>query len=50
MLRLAGLRALQFALGAQVGQNEVLSRYQFTTAVEQIEGYLEDTVSQWQSA
>ncbi len=35
---------------AQVGQNEVLTRYQFTTAVEQIERYLEDTVAQWQSA
>ncbi|MFM8470209.1 MAG: glycosyltransferase [Limisphaerales bacterium] len=35
---------------AQVGQNEVLSRYQFATAVEQIEQYLEDTVAQWQSA
>ncbi len=35
---------------AQVGQNEVLTRYQFTTAVEEIERYLEDTVAQWQSA
>ena len=35
---------------AQVGQNEVLSRYQFTTAVEQIERYLEETVAQWESA
>jgi len=35
---------------AQVGQNEVLTRYQFTTAVEQVESYLEDTVAQWQSA
>ncbi len=35
---------------AQVGQNEVLSRYQFTTAVEQIERYLEETMAQWQSA
>lgn len=35
---------------AQVGQNEVLTRYQFTTAVEQVERYLEDTVAQWQSA
>ncbi len=35
---------------AQVGQNEVLTRYQFTNAVEEIERYLEDTVAQWQSA
>lgn len=35
---------------ARVGQNEVLTRYQFTTAVEQVERYLEDTVAQWQSA
>lgn len=35
---------------AQVGQNEVLTRYQFDTAVEQIERFLEDTVAQWQSA
>ncbi len=35
---------------AQVGQTEVLTRYQFTTAVEHIERYLEDTVAQWQSA
>jgi len=35
---------------AQVGQNEVLTRYQFTTAVEEIERYLEDTVAQWQFA
>lgn len=35
---------------AQVGQNEVLTRYQFSTAVEQIESYFEDTVAQWQSA
>lgn len=34
---------------AQVGQNEVLTSYQFTTTVEQIERYLEDTVAQWQS-
>jgi glycogen synthase len=34
---------------AQVGQNEVLTRYQFDTAVEQIERCLEDTVAQWQS-
>lgn len=32
---------------AQVGQNEVLTRYQFTTAVERIERYLDDTVAQW---
>ncbi|MBI5802020.1 MAG: glycosyltransferase family 4 protein [Verrucomicrobia bacterium] len=32
---------------AQVGQNEVLTRYQFTNAVEQIERYLDDTVAQW---
>ena len=35
---------------AQVGQNEVLNRYQFATAVDQIERYLDDTVAQWQSA
>lgn len=35
---------------AQVGQNEVLTRYQFSTSVEEIERYLEDTVAQWQSA
>lgn len=34
---------------AQVGQNEVLTRYQFTTAVETVERYLDDTVAQWQS-
>lgn len=35
---------------AQVGQNEVLTRYQITTGVDLIERYLEDTVAQWQSA
>ncbi len=35
---------------AQIGQNEVLTSYQFDTTVEQIEGFLEDTVAQWQSA
>lgn len=35
---------------AQVGQNEVLTRYQFTTAVEEIERFMDDTVAQWQSA
>jgi glycosyltransferase involved in cell wall biosynthesis len=35
---------------AQVGQNEVFTRYQFTNAVARIESYLEDTVAQWQSA
>lgn len=34
---------------AEVGQNEVLTRYQFTTTIEQIERYLEDTLAQWQS-
>jgi glycosyltransferase involved in cell wall biosynthesis len=49
MLELIEQPALRVAL-AQVGQNEVLTRYQFATAVEQIERYLEDTVAQWQSA
>lgn len=35
---------------AQIGQNEVLTRYQFTTSVEEIERCLEDTIAQWQSA
>lgn len=34
---------------AEVGQNEVLTRYQFATAVEHIERYLEDSLAQWQS-
>jgi glycosyltransferase involved in cell wall biosynthesis len=49
MLELIEQRDLRCQL-AQVGQNEVLTRYQFTTAVEEIERYLEDTVAQWQSA
>ena len=49
MLELIEQRELRVQL-AQVGQNEVLSRYKFATAVEQIERYLEDTVAQWQSA
>ncbi|MFA6543343.1 MAG: glycosyltransferase family 4 protein [Limisphaerales bacterium] len=35
---------------SQVGQNEVLTRYQFTTTVDQIEQYLDGTVVQWQSS
>ena len=46
MLELIEQPALRVEL-AQVGQNEVLTRYQFATAVEQIERYLEDTVAQW---
>ena len=49
MLELIEHRDLRVQL-ATVGQNEVLTRYQFTTAIEHIERYLEDTVAQWQSA
>lgn len=48
MLELIEHRDLRVQL-AQVGQNEVLTRYQFETTVEQIERHLEDTVAQWQS-
>ncbi len=46
MLELIEHRDLRVQL-ATVGQNEVLTRYQFTTSVDQIERYLEDTVAQW---
>ena len=32
---------------AAIGQNEILSRFQFSTTVEQIDRYLDDTVAQW---
>lgn len=49
MLELIEHRDLRVQL-ATVGQNEVLTRYQFSTTIKHIERYLEDTVAQWQSA